>query len=544
MIGSGLGSAFGQMMQGDMNAQQMNRQGEQADRQAEQFNMLKTQFDQSQQTLYKQGVNEGIEAAEGGDWSVLQGLEQTFPGFSGGEMIRAVNTSDFPNSVGGGITEGVRNRFASDTGSALPLDDKEAREVLAKSGVIDGEGVTPTFITANQLGQGLGSGYANYKHQKELQEQILLGKIKGKVKDEVSEMDYISLDNKIKQGGFSSLTPMEQSAFNLGTEKFKMSKPQARGQLYSEDSTVVHNTIDKGENLDGIDDATMNFYLSAEDANGSTPKNKVKIQDTIGSIDAISSIQRDWANLSTDEIASGITENAMVDVAKLASTEEFQSMNVDQQKKELKTLALRSKTGMFGAKFLNAISGAAVSEEEYERIMGILTGGKINQVGVDTIVSALGGAAEGLYDDASGKIKAIGKAGTGSKIELSKSLQRAYDLDDRPIVSTGDKTIDDIASGAVSEQAEQALQAAGNTLSTVTEPIKQSIDEGLESLPIIGDWYKSYKESQGTDKLSIFKGKISTMNKAELKELRKSSTSMSSQEKRALNTAFMKTVRG
>lgn len=460
MIGIGLGSAFGQAMQGDMNAMQMNRQQDESDRLGKQFEMLETNFNQQQKSLFKQGANEAILAAEGGDWSNFKTLAEDFPDqFGGGELVRAANTGDYtqlgPDGVSG-IGGQVRNKFLADTGSELPEDPTEAMKVLEKSGMISGDdGATNSFVTADQLAKGVGSGFADFKKQKQLAENLMKAKITkemGKASDEdtLAQMEAIGVDN---------LDPINKEKYKILNEKLGMTKAKATANITDGNyNDAVKNAKSGGVvNPEEMQKAKRDQILS-----GIEYKEQKDLTKNIVSYNNMNRLNNEIQKSLGDDIASGIVESKIADTTKRASDEEFKAMKKDDQIKAINKIMRDSKIGTFIADYLKDISGAAVTEEEYLRVLKIMTGGDLSQVNNLTLSAAFQAATEEKGKKAEQALKGVPSQYAGTILEGSHMLygpeggQMTSTTAEEMVTDGGTKSMGDVAAGVPIDQANQA----------------------------------------------------------------------------------------
>lgn len=499
----GLGSAFAQMMQGDMAAQRMNqrqeqsgRQQEQSDRQQEQFDMLQTQFNQGQQALAKQAGNEAVYAAEHGDWSMFQNISEQFPDqFGGGEVVRAVNDSDYMSQAPDGVPglDGqVRNKFLSDTGSPLPDDDQEAIDILKRSGYIEGAaGEGEAFVTADQLGRGMGTGFREFKKQKLMEEYTLMAKLQGKEAEQKPEARMSELLAKTRVEGFGSLTDEEKADFDVFSQKTGMTKQNAQEVLTnpaSFDDSLATVTKDSWSPMD-VNQNDLFAMDRIEQKGGYEDKN---VDDYRGQITSISGLT-DVRNLAIDlkgEIASGKMENFSAKLAKMAGDEDLATMKQEEFNKLMNTVDLQSQIGTVGASFLKALSGSAVSEEEYQRIMNNLLGGDITENNIDAVIAALGGSSSRIYEDMKTNIQGMSDTRTpASKVKLGQDLERAYNPTAyTPEQPTEGTTISDVAATVPADQMEQGL----GQVTQVVEPIVEDIGNWADNT-WLGTKFKSIK---------------------------------------------------
>jgi len=203
----------------------------------------------------------------------------------------------------------------------------------------------------------------------------------------------------------------------------------------------------------------------------------------------------------------------MLDIAKIASSEEFQKMSRPEQLKFLNTVEMRAKIGNMSNALLKALSGADVTEEQYNRVMGQLLGGDIDKVNTETIVAALGGTADSMYNNLITDISQISSRETpGTKAELAVDAHTAMnpaqvELAEKTnaftqqistkdnIVSTGEKDISDTASQAITDVTKEAVKAAATMFAAIPTGIASAAGEGL-LYPIVDAFTSDDDESK------------------------------------------------
>ena len=404
--------------------------------------------------------------------------------YNDGDNFRLRNINNFKNEDGSFTNEFINN-YKDNTGkewiagSAGNYVDEFGNQVMLGDKVFDPD----TFKAGS-------SNYKDYSDNLDMVrdlKQAQIDKARGgkDAKENITELDYIALKTKANKEGYNSLSNTEKNILDFGSEKFKMTKRDSRNALFSPEADAISDHISKDGSPDTYDRDTENYYLNAESANGVKLANKQKIKDNISQVRNINGLVQDWDNLSSDEVDSGIVENQTVDLVKKVNSEEFKTMKPAEQRKVLKTIAMRSKTGMFGKKFVNAISGTAVSDDEFKTIMDILTGGPLTQNGVESIKAALGGASAGLSDSALADVKSIGKENIGSKMELRRMLREANTVSEPEITEGGTKTMEEVSGGSVGRQTKDAIDKAADITTAIYDAItgKKLVKEKIPLKP-------------------------------------------------------------
>ncbi len=485
----GIGNGFAQLAKGHMASRQEDRRDEVEANAAKRMDMMQKQFDVQNRKMATQEMNEALyEWDMFGDPSGISEVSKNHPEMYGEHKFRPAGNSDLyePGGAEGFIAPAVVNRFMSQTGMEIPEDPKERAAMLGKVALMS----TPEgdkFVTPDQFAAG--SNYGTFRRKKQMEEAMMMSKLQG---SGASEMDMLA-DLQTRVEGGEKLSPLNRSRYNQLNESQKMTKPNAQRALtqgaYSEQTEKLTKNDWHPEDISKVEVGEM---MLKEQQAGYEYKGAPAINTDMAAMSTMVGIRNDLLDLEPGDIASGKMENVLVDAAKLGDDETFAAMSADQQKKFLNTTELRSRVGMSTAQFLKAISGAAVSDEEFQRIMGVLTGGDITQNGIDTVISALGGATQGLYEDNKSKIQGIDEYRyPGTKANLGKKLEAFYNPEAHETESTPDGlSLKEASQAAVAEQASQAADVASTAVSAVVEPAvsatKSAIGWLADAIPSLG----------------------------------------------------------
>ena len=239
-------------------------------------------------------------------------------------------------------------------------------------------------------------------------------------------------------------------------------------------------------------------------------------------------------------------------ISKRASGEDWAKMGVKEKKALINQIGAKSKTGMLTSQILNQISGTAVSDQEFERIMGILTGGDIDTTNPRLIAEALRGSGETIGDMAKSDIQGIrSKYSPYDKMELAK-LYKAGNI--RPIgekITGGDQTSMETAMKTIDKETQAASDLGVTAWDQITgkadpiDPTARNESSAWNFLSNVGSDAKNYVSnlfSGGDDKSSPdpvnpSRAKYEAMDMAELKALIKSKSLSPEDRKLALEIA-------
>jgi len=381
--------------------------------------------------------------------------------FSDGDDFRVGNWDDH-RTEGGGVNQATANKWEGDTG--FEFGEKTTEQAPLMLG--------DKFFNFETFSAGAPK-FKSYAQDRDIQKALALSKATGDAKGPSEQSQLAKLQTIIDNGG--TLGGEDKNMYRQLNEKLKMTKPNAQRTLTSPGyQSKMESVSTKGWNPMNITDAEEREMVLTEQQSGFSDKNADTVGNQIGSMGNLVTLRDEVIALKGD-VASGKVDNMLVDSAKWADDETFKNMDAKAQRKLLQTTELRSKLGMTTANFLKQISGAAVSDEEFQRIMTVLTGGDITEVGIDTIASALGGSAAAIYDDTKGKItNGMDKYKTpGTMVRLGKQLEKAYNPTAYTTESTeGGTDLAETGAAAITKQAKQAGEAVDKT---VIDPIKETV---------------------------------------------------------------------
>lgn len=463
MIGAHLGEAFNEAMRGDIMASQQNRQQQQADRQQEQMDIFKEQYQQTQDAKFKQEAYQTVlNAKKYGDFSGFKALAQAYPDkFGGGEGLRAANEGDFTDFMPDG-TQGmggqIRNRFLEGTGQELPEDPKEAMEVLSKSGFIPGQdGGQGTFVTAEQLGAGIGPGFREFERNDQMKEALFMKQMQGAQEKVSAESEFAELED----AGYDNLDSLNQKKYKVLSNKLGMTEANAKENLAS---GVYKEEIDRTKGGETIDPEMARNAKRDQVLSGLEYKGQVELTKGLKNYENMSRLNRELQTAKDEEIASGKVESMEANTTKYASNEDFGTMKAKEQKAVITKIMRDSKVGTFIADYLKDKSGAAVTEEEFLRTLKTLTGGDLDNINSTTLAAAFGTATREQGKAVESLLNVVPTQYAGTILEGREMLYgNSKGIPGRSAESYvkqgGDKSRTEVAAKVPAEQINQGLEA-------------------------------------------------------------------------------------
>jgi len=184
-----------------------------------------------------------------------------------------------------------------------------------------------------------------------------------------------------------------------------------------------------------------------------------------------------FKNIDSKDYDSGIVNKMIREYAVMEDGKGWENISKADREKMLNTISKSSEVGMATAQILKDISGAAVSDEEFQRIMKILTGGDLDLNNPAAVAAALRGAGETMGNRSKTSIQGIRELySPADKLKLAKLYQQY----DRPFGGHqqkpgGDLSSKDAAINVVDKEAETAKDLGVDLISKafgLDEPVE------------------------------------------------------------------------
>jgi len=215
------------------------------------------------------------------------------------------------------------------------------------------------------------------------------------------------------QGKTTSSASLKDEYANLQVAKAKGEldkdneiRLQVLDKLFSTDSDEKKKILTKGlEIVDKYKDNLFNKPISKEDvitaklyADQSSMKVDTKtskeLKDQYNVLRNGKRLYDEVSALKDEELSRGIYDTGLQKVKQLFSDNKFNSNSPEEKAKILKSIDMNTKLGMFLAKYIKSISGAAVSDNEFARLRDLFSGSILNntqtlKAGVTTFVEEL-----------------------------------------------------------------------------------------------------------------------------------------------------------
>jgi len=362
------------------------------------------------------------------------------------------------------------NKYKADTGkdwlvgSANESDKEGLKNYIDSSGnqvTVNGKVFDPDTFTAGS------ASYKNYKEQKDLSKQLMEAKIKKELKGtgDVDGPSYAEL-KVLKDKGLlpESMVPM----FKQSQEKAKRAKGDARDSLASQPFKAdVQSTKDGGTLGEGYNKA-----LQLEQQAEGNYKNKV-LDDQITSYRDMQQVKTDVTNLIESGVNMGATKGYASEAAKYAK--DYDSMSQEEKQKQLNTIVMKSKIGGLVSRYLKAMSGTAVTEEEFNRQLENIVGGDISKMNAQTVMAAMQATVDDVGKSVSSQVDAIEPMYPASKMWRYDRLNKSRNLKPGNLPNTsggtGEKTVEETGLEGVADEAAAGLEYGTKAAKTLLDKI-------------------------------------------------------------------------
>lgn len=327
-----------------------------------------------------------------------------------------------------------------------PENDKQLVNQLIQKGVIKKWGPNasksflkviepgnqePTVMDINQFQAA--TGYTKYmtdQEQAELIKRVAIAKDSASVNKIVAETKKLNLEtqdveswlkaNPTKtytdyknQGKQTTGASLKDEYANLQVKKEKgildkdsSIRLKVLDKLFSTDSDEKRKILGKGlEIVDKYKDTLFNSKITKDDVINAklyTDQSGIKIdtktskelKDQYNILLNGKRLSEEISKLDNEEVSRGIYDIGLQKVKQLFNDDKFNSSTPEEKAKVLKSIEMNTKLGMFLAKYIKSISGAAVSDNEFARLRDLFSGSVFNntqtlKTGVTAFVNEL-----------------------------------------------------------------------------------------------------------------------------------------------------------
>lgn len=430
---------------------------------------MKKQIEDQRIDKVKGQANEALRVAEGGGgWDAYNARIGENSDILGGEKMRSTVDSDFKDGEGN-LKPGISNRVYSETGTILDPSSKTLDEDLKKIFMINNK-------DGDKFGtfEALKAGHPNYRKYS-LEEDAKEAKLKREIAGpaaKAEKTDDITMYNtlsELKKSG--SLPDNMQGALDAYTEKVGLTKINAQDKIAGFQANPDHKekmtTLADGGNMD---DAYYAMLKKNEQRSGREYKNK-PLDDQITTFSDLKQVKVDFDQAREDGTLNlGITNSTASEMAKITSKDS--QLTPQEFKNQMLTIASKSKIGGALSRYVKAISGAAVTNEEFQRLMTQFIGGDINKVNGDTLDQALTSSMESLGSTIHEQVGNIDSSFPASKADRYRRMNKTKDVKGK------NKLVEPKTTGK--------RDIKGEGLAAVREEVKTATEFGAEAVGAVG----------------------------------------------------------
>jgi len=440
------------------------------------FKQLKTEVEDNRIQKLKAEDNAATwEAENGGGWGARNKVNQDNPDVFDASHVRSLSPDDIYDKAGK-VMPAFLSGINSDTGATLdPTSETFQTDLKNFFKIYDEDGEKWGSFDSYAAGN---NNYQTHRRGKLMEEEMLLSKIgaekrknQPKGKSPTAKENSAATYKEISKIPVKDRTPDQKKDLQIAVKDLELTKENAQNLLTGDDFTPILEQFSDGKWADNTDSYTPemeNSMAKAQMQGGVDFKGRAEVQGKIKTYKLLNSISNEFANLDADSYSGGAINKVVNEYAKNATGENWKNMKVSEKKKLLKTIGLKSKVGAATAQILNQISGASVSDEEFQRIMGVLTGGDIDLSNPQAVATALRESGSVYGDQAKSSIQGIrNKYSPYDKMSLVKELQAAnLPLDKIKLTEpkTGGTTLKEGAVDQIADEAKQAKEVGGTLL--------------------------------------------------------------------------------
>ncbi len=316
----------------------------------------------------------------------------------------------------------------------------------------------------------------------------------------------------------------------LATKTLDMSKTDAIDILTGDKYTHILSQFsdDQWGDASGYTPVVAKDLSKAQLLSGEKFKGYEDTMRGIKTMKTLYTLSNEFESVSTEDYNGGAINKVVNEFSKQATGEDWANTTVAEKRKLLKTIAMKSKVGMATSQILNSISGTAVSDSEFERIMGILTGGDIDLNNPRVVAEALRASGDTISGENKTSIQGIrSKYSPYDKMKLVKM----YNSGNIPAIGTplekpaeGKGTdLKTTAAKVIADEAKQAKELGKSTYQQWTggNDKEPTLDEGNlwdQSKKWVSGLFSDVIPESTNPKASPYK----TMSDAEFKAIDKS----------------------
>ncbi len=427
--GSGAPSIMDSLMSGQQFSQQSRANSQVGEMNGLKLQMLKKQMQDQHIEGVKSKYNDAAwDSEKTGDFSAQNKMHRAEPEILGKAQFRNIGHEDLYGKDGY-LKSNVLNEIYDQTGEIFDPSKPETADRLKGLFKLSEDGGEEQFGSFDSYAAG-NSNYASVRKEKMMAERLLEAKIgeterKNRPGGKAPTAKQQAVENfkRISQIPPEDRTKEDKIDMQVAQAELKTSKLSAQDVLADNANNELLESFGPGQWGDiskYTPEVASQLYL-AQSQGGVTDDSYKEIVGKAKTMKQLLDLSNQFAVLDDTSYSGGSVNQIVNEYAKRATGKDWATMPVPEKKKLLKTIAMKSKVGMATSGILNQISGTAVSDQEFERIMGILTGGDVDLNNPQAVAEALRASGESMGMPLKTSIQAIrSKYSPYDKMELAK----------------------------------------------------------------------------------------------------------------------------
>ena len=419
--------------------------GQQSKESSQRMDWLQTQQDR-QTEVYEQdkafghiGNIDDMQRSGKYDQKVIDNANEWFKGstnFADTKFsLRNINSLKDEN---GNWTNQLINEYKSKTGKTVipgstktaeglkTYVDRNGNQVMVGDDIFD-----PDTFTAGS------SNYKKYKANKDMERRLqesMIAKNLGIKAGGAGEPKYDKTQAMADKTRIEEIDPKDRSdkdvmKLKVADQTLGMTKNEAIGDLVGTEFKDTFSSINSGDfsKMGNITDDQRSRINNAQLQGGTKYEGYDATNKELNTMNILYDLSDKFNGLDGSNYESGVVNKMVRDYATMADEKGWENINQTDRDKMLNTIMKGSEVGMATAQILKDISGAAVSDEEFQRIMKILTGGDVDLKNPASVAAALRGAGDTMGNRSKTAIRGIRELYSPSdKLKLAELYNQYY----------------------------------------------------------------------------------------------------------------------
>ncbi|RLD41243.1 MAG: hypothetical protein DRI88_12795, partial [Bacteroidetes bacterium] len=256
--------------------------------------------------------------------------------------------------------------------------------------------------------------------------------------------------------------------YNQLEEKVKLRKGNAQDELSARPFEDAISAVKDGGTLGGDYKKALKLEQQAD----GKYKNPT-LDSEITSYRDMMQVKADVAKLVESGVNTGVAKKYASEAAKYAK--DYDGMSQPERQKQLNTIVMNTKIGGMLTRYLKAMSGTAVTEDEFNRQLDNLVGGDINKINAETVMAAMQATTDDVGKSVGSSIEAIEPMHPASKMWRMDRMNKARNVTPADLPDAGGpdgtKTVEEAGLEGISDEAAAGLEYGSKAVSTLIDKI-------------------------------------------------------------------------